>query len=276
MEQPNSKFFKLEPFNQGNLLEGIFMYQNNLMDILQQSGKLSSPKDFNISGREDQALIRKLIGYVIEELAEADEKLLAMRGVFETENYTLAKETQDMMGFSKEALEELADAFHFFIEILVFLNINQDDLLAYLKLNPSHEYLVGHDALLSGMNIAHENNIYDEHIRIATFKAYQLPLLAKEQGYYPMSRLSVEVFKEVEQSFWRLTRGLALMQNTLKKKEWRAGNVEPAIEILQERAALTFIRFCELLDILQLDGKAVYSAYENKNLINQERIINNY
>jgi hypothetical protein len=277
MDSSNSNLFKLEDFNRGQLTHGIFVYQKALMESYIMKGSLPPIENFDISTRDNQALIRNLVGYVVEELAEADEQLDQMKHLFLTENYTLGTTHSALLEHSKKALEELADALHFLIEILVYLKVEDEDLLLYLKsLPPEFTIFIGDDALSSAHNVAAEKRITNDHSRMVVFNAYSIPLAVKDMGYFPLSKMSFDIFSVTEAAFWRATKSLSLMRNLLKKKEWREAEVESNASMLQERAAQAFLSFCQLLDILQVEPKAIYKAYEDKNLINQERILNKY
>lgn len=276
MDSSNSNLFKLEDFNRGQLTHGIFVYQKALVESYIKKGSLPPLENFDISTRDNQALIRNLVGYVIEELAEADEQLDEIKKLFQTENYTIGTIQSAMMEYSKKAMEELADALHFLVEILLYLKVEAEDLLLYLKQFPDLAIFVGDDALSSAHNISRDYHITNDHTRAVVFEAYELPLVVKDQGYYPLSKMSLDTFSVVEAAFWGTTKKLSLMRNLLKKKEWRQAEVESNISLLQERAAKSFIAFCGLLDVLQVEPKAIYKAYEDKNLINQQRILDNY
>ncbi len=267
-----------EPFNQGKLMEGIFEYQKSLMARYEEKGMI--PKlPIDINNRDHQKFIKSTIADIIEELAEADHAYHSVKqNMLNDDLRTLKGKLNDTL---IEYTNELADALHFFVELFICIGINGDELLDYYKVTLEEknlaEALMTDDALLTSMRYARHILLKDTpvmHIKTQSYKAISQPDYEKMHvgGWY----LNPELLPFFDEFNWGITRHLKLAGNKLKKKAWRQQEIDTELRPFYTEVMSAWVYFTLLLDMIGMDEKSIYTRYENKNIINQERAESKY
>lgn len=265
------------PFNGGKIMEGIFDYQGRLMKIY--ASKNAIPKlPIDINNREHQRFIKYTIGDIIEELVEADsaydpvkfsmcqDNLMELRG----------KLNEHFINYS----DELADAMHFFVELLISVGIDNDEMLDYFGVKAKEENIeaiLTQDAMTTSLRYARHLLIRDTPIM--QLKQRSMRALNKMQyeqlhvgGYF----LNPELIAFFYEFNWEITKNLKSAAHLLKKKAWRESDIKTELRPFYEFIMKAWIFFMCLYDLAGMDEKSIYTRYENKNIINQQRAQSSY
>jgi hypothetical protein len=291
MENGTFELIKLKPFNEGKLMEGIFTYQKNLLNRYRALGMVPSyPLDLN--SRDSQDFIRKTIGWVIEELAEAMENFDGATEIFNNEIYSDSGVQKKILNYLIPLTEELMDVLHFMVELLYYSGIEADDMLGYYKSRLTtenyHEAFMTGDALTTSMMYARHININNDVSRIALYNSFKLETSNEEAYYRALSmelpadsivagtKLGPELQVLIERLCWAITQKLFKAKNKLKMKDWKTSEVTTNIQAYQEDLMEAWVALSVLLDTLQLTDKAIYFHYEKTNYKNQERLNSGY
>lgn len=118
-------------------LEEIYQMQKNLLSgYIGIEGLPQYPVDINT--KASQTLLKDFTARVIEELSEGYESFENVMALFEANHAKLVQTQGDCIEYTEilnnlqNANEENADAIHFFIELLIYANIQPEDIMAYM------------------------------------------------------------------------------------------------------------------------------------------------
>lgn len=265
------KLFTLPYLNEGQMLEGIFIQQDNLMKTYLSKGMIPTyPLDLTI--KENQEFIKKLIGWLNEEIAEASDSYSKVIKAY--------LEERDSVVLIRKGLQdcfiELADSMHFLVELMIFSGIDHSDILAYyeaLLTQRNLEPLLTGDGLTTALNYARHNNIFDDPIRVARSLSWKVEFNSTLEFNI---KLSEDLLPLVDLDCWSTVKKLLMSGNLLKKRDWTVGEKNMSLEEYHYSLMEAWLSFIKLCDLIGLDNKAIYIFYEQKNLINQDRQRNNY
>ena len=259
----------------------MFQLQSNLMDKYIGLGKLPNYPLPSLDDRGSQLVIRDLIGYLLEELGEAYEK------INETTQNILSPMGREIT--SKNVVqvnEEMADILHFLLEIMVFSGITRDDLatetykglvemnigdkyMAQYKENPSNMQVL-HAMLLLGSTICRMNR-KNPIGNVAVLHNHNI--IDIELGFNFTSPKGLEVIALI---CWDITQNMTMVTNTLKNKPWKQGDMETKTDKYNERLYYLFFSVIELYSYMGFTAEAVYQTYALKNHINLVRVLQKY
>lgn len=294
----DSRDIKEEPKNiEGNkYIEEIYSMQKNLLSgYIGIEGLPRYPVDINT--KASQTLLKDFTARVIEELSEGYESFENVMDLFEANHSRLVQtdgdciEYMEILNHLQNANEENADAIHFFIELLIYANIQPDDIKAYMmkwvrvnrcpqsvvdSLNKNREDILRTAMFLGVMwimdkgdiGVIPNNNATDlikwyENMDSETLLYYNTKLLGG--GRY---------FNHVEYSvnypylLWKITHHLNIARNFLKNKPWKQSQVMTQELKYQAELVKAFIYFCGYLEWIGMDSKEVFYIYFKKNHIN--------
>jgi len=265
------------PFNNGKLMDGIFEYQNNLIKRYQELGAVPTlPIDIN--NRDHQKFIKSTIGDIIEELVEADNAYDPIKKIMKDEdlrNYSNALDEP-----LKQYTEELIDVVHFFIELFIAVGIDTAEVSDYYGVMLRDQGIsaleVG-DPLITAMRFARHYNIKETTIVFNKRKCYRAINQKRYEelhvgGYF----LNPELIPYFDEFNWAITKRLKLAAHKLKKKAWRESEIKTDLRPFYTNIMEAWVCLTLLFDMIGLDEKGIYTQYENKNIINQQRIETKY
>ena len=135
----DSRDIKEEPgiIPEHKYLEEIYQMQKNLLSgYIGIEGLPQYPVDINT--KASQTLLKDFTARVIEELSEGYESFENVMDLFEANHSKLVQthgdciEYTEILNHLQNANEENADAIHFFIELLIYANIQPEDIMAYM------------------------------------------------------------------------------------------------------------------------------------------------
>ena len=258
----------------------------------------------NINTKKNQSLIKDFVGRVIEELAESFESLIFIDDIMqETKYLTFYKDYKEelvkLCNHLQNANEELADALHFMVELLIYSNIQPEDIDKYInkKVETSGKQVVLSNtntlqrALdfdyywiqdctpyindISPINIINiirrlevYNNAYGEnHSRVDV----DFRLIPAAHEY---NRLRYISYKSV---MWDISYHLNIARNYLKNKPWKRSQMMTDEVRFQEEIVKAFVSMMGLFKYMGIENaNEVYFIYFKKNLVNQFRQKSNY
>lgn len=294
----DSRDIKKEPENiEGNkYIEEIYFMQKNLLSgYIGIEGLPMYPVDINT--KASQTLLKDFTARVIEELSEGYESFENVMDLFEANHSRLVQthgdciEYMEILNHLQNANEENADAIHFFIELLIYANIQPDDIKAYMvkwvrvnrcpqsvvdSLNKNREDILRTAMILGKMWIMDKGDIGVILHNNATdlIKWYENRDSEKLLDYNTKLLEGGRYFNHVEYSvnypylLWKITHHLNIARNFLKNKPWKQSQVMTQELKYQAELVKAFIYFCGYLGWIGMDSKEVFYIYFKKNHIN--------
>lgn len=228
-----------------------------------------------LSIRGNQKLLKSFAYRVIEELGEAYDHLMTAFNCISTNHGEEAQAAIDMYN------EELADAWHFYLELMVFSDINEHSIAQWVERflydSPMYNAFLNPNNLLGGLlKYAEFMNQQDGKGYIkkdrTLFIIYPDNICNETPGSMGGRKLSPKVVEDHAQFFWECSYRLTMAMNCLKGRDWHTKdssltNVIKYNEFLME-AFIIFIRTMVYTGKTEL---SIYNSYINKNLINWER-----
>lgn len=294
----------LPEVEEGNkFLEKIYELQKQLIDhYIGIEGMPSYPVDVN--PKSSQNLLKDFTGRIIEELAEGDESHLEALKIWD-ENHEFfmtfnmrddgeldddEKEICQKMAIHLQNLnEEWADAIHFMVELLVYINVQPEDIKGWILKNyPSATFENENDVIAMasslGLNLItedlyiHRGYTYPYHNSRRCDVSNPLTSFQKSfiKGGTRMLSDSDEQREESDKYLWRVTYLLSLSRNCLKNKPWKQTGVMTNETLYQSKVVEAFIVMMGYFNSLGCSSQDIFYLYCKKNLVNQFRIKSKY
>jgi hypothetical protein len=239
-----------EDILRGQGLPRIFLMQRGYINRLLEMGKFK-PFPLRIDHKDDQVFLRELIGFFVEELIEAHEKYEEAALHILTTPESLIE-----MGKVNEAIEsyneELADAIHLLVEIMIVSNIDEEDVLSfYQKLMTEQNVLASFNsrcALTSALQYA----IYINGREGITAARLHTKTMQKEQMNWMMvggRSISANLLEMKKSLMFDIIVSINKAKNCLKNKFWKESKVETNVEQYQVLLMDTFIKMFMYLNL---------------------------
>lgn len=273
---------KQEPpvIEDGKYLEKIYELQKELLDsYIRIEGLPQYPIDVNT--KKSQVILKDFTGRVIEELAEGYESHLEVVKIMDSvgENLSLlSQEKYDMMISHLQNLnEEQADAMHFMIELLIYANIQPEDIYSWmekkanelnLRLHPKPNVVEA--AMYLGWEQSREDYYTDNPLH-----PYFLPFESEDDvlRYIPGGReYQREYVLNMRKSLWDITYALNIARNCLKNKPWKQSGVMTNETLYQSLLVEAFVYMMGYYARLGINSEQLFYLYFKKNQINKFRI----
>lgn len=298
----DARDFNQEPpvIEGGKYLEKIYDLQRELINHYTKIEAIPDPP-LNVNTKSSQVLFKDFIGRVIEELSEGYESLEAIMNLAEKNDlwmgarYSITDLAQ-VMNHLQNAGEEMADAMHFMVELLIYANIMPEDILAYLKqripTTDALELLSDNAIALAMIEGSKNTHIYRNHYASHSFdlvEKYEKLLEEADHDDININKISnpmlyacgrrfsrleyIHLFKPM---LWDVTHHLNIARNFLKNKPWKQSQMMTNEQAFQESIVKAFNAMMGLFYAMGLDYKSIYLLYYRKNLSNQFRIRSKY
>lgn len=234
------------------------------------------PYPLDLSLRKNQKLLKSFAYRVIEELGEAYDHLAFAYGAISTNHGEEAQEAIILYN------EEIADATHFLLELMIFSGINEHDIyqwvMRFIIDNPKFDGLMTPINLLASfLNVGEyfnqqDGKPYNKRDR-SLFVIFPEVDCVEEPENMGGRRLSPKVVGDHEELLWATTYRLTKAMNCLKARDWHrkeevVSNLIQYNELLME----AFIMFWRLMSYTGKTELSIYNSYVKKNLINFERL----
>lgn len=247
----DSRDIKLEPDKVENnqYLEKIYELQKNLLEgYIGIEGLPQYP--ININSKKSQILIKDFVGRVIEELAEGYESLLMALELTNKNKLWLSdyndSDLLQTLNHIQNAGEEMADAMHFMVELLIYSNIYPEDIKSYINQKYTKEEGNGIiDLCMSYFTNSADNEICcGINILNIVKDDEDLPKEIKSQDFR-LLKCGVEIGNNIYEKYkpiiWDVTYHLNIARNYLKNKPWKQSQEMTNEEKYQEEIVLAFI-----------------------------------
>lgn len=232
--------------------------QKSLLDYyVKIEGLPSYPVDLNL--KASQKLIKDFIYRVTEEAGESYEKFIAITSKL------LVNEVATQI--LPDYYEELADAWHFWLEIFIFSGIEEDDFRDYMDLQHG-------ESVLEQLLLQAKRTLQDEGFIIKPATCFHSAVHL--HGYTRMLLTSPEVLLNLGILHWEITYHLVLAGNGLKNKAWVQSEKQSNLIQYQEHLSEAFKAWIKIMSYLGLTETDILNDYKAKNEINQERIRTGY
>lgn len=286
----DSRDFNQEPpvIKDGRYLEKIYELQMDLINEYVKIERTPAPP-ININTKSSQVLLKDFTGRVIEELAEGYESLIEVDALTQKNRlWQYEYDEKDMVmcfNHMQNASEEMADAMHFMVELLIYANIQPEDINEYVsRLIPS-THKVGpelHNNVIAKCMIKGTSDIREMYPEILNFKyvpmrniwahCYQdLPLPKNENLIHCGSRYNHDYYRLFKAMLWDVTYHLNIARNFLKNKPWKQSQMMTNEELYQEELVKSFIAMMGAFYEMGIDDTNLYYIYFKKNLTNRFR-----
>lgn len=311
----DSRDIKQEPraITNGQYLEELFSLQKGLLDdYIKIEGLPQYP--ININTKKSQVLIKDFIGRVIEELAEGYESILSVKELTFTHKYwynlgTAIGSSEERKGFElaishlQNVSEEMVDALHFFLELLIYVNITPEDLKNWFIDQYTHkrglkEYIEGVtkgkydlnntlDMLGFTFSILEKGQATSNSIHfIDLLDKYQVLHTHDEKGidlrYLTMGSVVYTSGLSIDYPgmLWGITYVLNLARNCLKNKPWKQSGVITDENNFRAMVIEAFVAMMVLFRYMLREKPEwyddLYWLYFKKNQVNHFRIKSKY
>ena len=262
-------------------LEMMFGWQKELLnEYIKIEGLPQYP--INLDIKSNQTLIKDFSGRIVEELGESYESIEGLHL-----NHGLPKINERNTDLDKaqiqNANEEIADAIHFYLELMIFSDISIDDIITYLdtKITPILRVKILHlntegDLLKTLMMWASSNNGSLRHI---TEKAYCLlpDKVADDNEFLRGCRkTSLQFATKIAEMMWSITYQLQIARNALKNKPWKQTQMLTDKGVFKERTLEGFLNMFILMDFMGMTHQTIFEIYYKKNQVNCFRIRSKY
>lgn len=270
----------------GRYLEAIYSLQKELIDhYVGIEGLPQYPLDVNT--KKNQLLIKDFVGRVIEELAEGYESFKLVGEITENNqlwfNGDYNNEYVQMLNHLQNANEEQADALHFMVELLIFANIQPEDIDFYC--NKIYNNLNQHTLTLT-TNTLHKAGMIgynmlkvDNGSEVTTPVLNLLSLLDSDKDTSLIkggSLYSSSSYLEMKSNMWDVVYHLNIARNYLKNKPWKQSQMMTNESAFQEELVKAFIKLIGYFYTLGLMSEDIYPLYFKKQRVNKFRIHSNY
>lgn len=248
----------------------MFRLQKILLDQYIGIEKLP-PYPVDINTKDSQDLVKDFTGRIIEELGEAWESYLIMLDMFHH-----GVDEENMISHLQNFNEEISDAIHFWLELMVYSGYEVSKLIEWLNHYLDGQYIKGYDILKTWFDLG-QNLVFPE---IATKKipcrwVIKDHMLEDEflRGGRQLGNNRKEILKQL---LWDITFHLQIARNTLKNKPWKQTEMMTDLkqyEDAQREATAALFKFFYFAGFTK---ESLYVIYYKKNKVNQFRIKSKY
>lgn len=281
---------------EGNkFLEEIYKMQSGLLEgYIGIEGLPQYPIDINT--KASQSLLKDFTSRIVEELSEGYESFQLVSECFEKNQAKIiyedgnTPEYVEVLNHLQNANEENADAIHFFIELLIYANIQPEDIRSYIVKTYGRS---GNDSDI--LNLAMSTGLSllmsSEDLKVGNpMNKYNLLKLYREmdsdnpllKGFNDRLMVGGRMYDRNDYALqypyilWKITHHLNIARNFLKNKPWKQSQVMTQELKYQAELVKAFIYFCGYLMWLDMNSEDVFYIYFKKNHVNRFRQKSNY
>lgn len=235
---------------------------------------------FDLSQKENQLIIKDFVGRITEELMEAFTPLKFLNILSQEPKFD--KDTQEaVIQTFYELNEELADVVHFYIEMMILIGLNDDDVIEFFK-SREEETNIKSEFDIDLTNIlyyARTKNILDGRYagnKIMSSLRYRLVdknnnciIPFDTQGGMGITQSNYETSTMIA---FDIIYNLNLLRAQLKKKQWRDNEDKVDLASIKSTTLLGFENLMFLFDMIGYNETSIYCCYLKKDIININRI----
>jgi hypothetical protein len=263
----------------GKTLDTMFQLQKNLVNhYITIEGLPEYPIDMN--EKAGQRLIKDFVRRFTEELSEAYTELILATQAVEINN------REQAMIHVEYYNEEIADATHFLMEILIYCGLDSasiDDMLGeFFNDHADLKNLYKKESPLETLLIL--GNYYNQVTQVKRLKGRadcfvlrgNMEILDNPQ-LSGGNRLSRKVMEEQASQLWNIVHTFNIFTHALNKREHHQSERDSInYNVLRTKLLTVLIEFARYLDFVEIGERSLFYSYYQKNQGNLERIKNNY
>lgn len=278
----------------GRYLEEIYKLQKELIDHYIEIEHLPM-YPINVNPKSSQVMIKDFTARVIEELAEGYESMvlideLSRKNFLWFGDYSLDDLSQ-AINHLQNVSEEMADAMHFLIELLIYVNIQPEDILKYIKSSrqgvkiQNEKDIIQTVMYIGGAEETFNNDILEEElVQTTNILEKYLRIFGDDLDesnfdidfYRAGSEFGSRIYKSFKKALWDVCYHLNIARNFLKNKPWKQSEMMTDEIRFQKELVEGFISLMGCYSILGLDSKTLFHIYFKKNRVNLFRIRSKY
>lgn len=268
----------------GLFLESIYTLQKDLMEgYIGKIEKNLPMYPININSEQGQLVLKDFSARIIEEIAEGYESTSLALELY-TPNISDSQSGRfDMLVNNlQNSNEEQADAFAFFVELMLYANIQPEDIYNFISqkfLHRSKEASVESFRLSDIFKLGSELLIDYRKPSHSLFSILTADSLL-ENGYKPEQVFSyIPGFTHNSQSqheledhmIWKVAYHLNIGRNFLKNKTWKQTQEFTDGIRYQAEVVTAFIYYCGYLNIMGFTPENFYVLFYKKHMVNKFR-----
>lgn len=262
----------------GNYLEAMYELQKELMEGYITIENLPN-YPLNINHKKHQIVLKDFSARVMEELAEGYESTHLAMDMLTKVGFNTSLLSRDdfrmLVNHLQNSNEEQADATAFFLEMMIYADINPSDFIAFIK---DEGHSVEEDNLLETLMIYGLTltlNVRDLPLRFNILKLEDFDSeeeYNKVRGYIPgFTELSTTCHDIESSLLWQVCYHLGVARNYLKNKPWKqSGELTDERPYIRE-TILAFIKYMGYLNYMGFTPDSLYKLFWRKNQVNQFR-----
>jgi hypothetical protein len=248
----------------------MFALQQLLVDHYTDIEKLpEAPVDLNTKTGQD--LVKDFTGRIIEELGEGFESYLLMLDMFHS-----GQKPKDMIPHLQNFNEEISDALHFWLELMIFSGYDMSTLTEWVGTYLVQGSVKGQDQLGAWFNLGEVLVLEDtKHKKIPCWWVIKDHMLEDEflRGGRQLGSARRDFMK---QFLWDITYHLQIARNTLKNKPWKQTQMTTDFKQYEEGHKKATAALFKFLSFAGFTKESLYVIYYKKNKVNQFRIKSKY
>lgn len=266
-------------------LEEIYDLQKKLMEGYIGKIEKNLPNyPISINSERGQVVLKDFSSRVVEETAEGYESTSAALELLGKYGYNIDSMTPEhfdmLINHLQNSNEEQADAFAFYVELMLYANIGPEDIYAYVR------KLIGYPDnaelfLFDIMKVGYTHFLREDWVepQMNLFKVvddYQLENFGKDvdhvNSYIPGFRnMSESLHEKEDHMLWKVAYHLNISRNYLKNKTWK--QTQELTDGLRYQAEVVngFITYCGYLLAMGFTDESFFTLFFKKHMVNRFR-----
>lgn len=277
----------------GKYLEKIYELQKDLMaGYIGKIEKNLPNYPINIHTEKGQLVLKDFSSRVVEETAEGYESTTEAIKLAQSVGWNIDLLSDDkfdmLLNHLQNSNEEQADAFAFFVELMLYANIQPEDIYNYVLSKVIDSKKVGDGGVNLGILFGVGRYLHEKAGYLVN-PASLWPLLSEEHlqafdknvehvlSYIPGFRNNnEELHNQEDHMLWQVTYHLNIGRNFLKNKTWKQTQELTDTVRYQEQVVLAFINYCGYLSVMGFEPSTFYVLFYKKHCVNKFRQKSNY
>lgn len=225
-----------------------------------------------LNEKNNQKLIKSFVARYVEELAEAYEQLLSALGFISQNREREARERIILYN------EEMADANHFLLEILLYCNMDEyliDEHLEEFFTSRGMENL--YTPLQTIKNLLLAGNFINRNIaKSPGFNIYKAQERMEDPTIAGGSVINLELIEHHSSQLWNISYSLMIMVNELKNRPHRQTDTSVNMGNFFNKLILALVEIGRYWDFAGFTEQGLWQSYKRKSDTNFIRITNGY
>ena len=224
----------------------------------------------DINTKESQILLKDFTGRIVEELGEGFESYLIMMNMFHQ-----GIDEEEMIPHLQNFNEEISDALHFWLELMVYSGYETEHLMKWLDHYTEGTYR-GYDQLRSWFEIAELTVDQELAMKRLPCRWVIKDHMLEDEFLRGGRQLSNDRKDIMKQYLWDITYHLQIARNTLKNKPWKQTQMMTDFNQYEESMMNATMAMFKFFYFAGFTAESLYVIYYKKNKVNFFRIKSKY